>query len=934
MKRHLLLALCLFCGQLTSAGETAPVEEPLCVELESIAQEISLASTLLDVEQATHVVVRSGKWSDPQTWKEEQIPTAHARVRVPRDMVLTVDGIVKMPLDWLAIEGQVQFSHTQDTRLEVCTILVKRSGKLQVGTKQAPINPNCRAEIVFTPRSTAKFADPYDVAGGMVSLGTVEVFGATKTHFAHSTAAISQGTKSVTLANAVQGWRVGDELLFPAACQSERDERPTIKAISADGKTITLSQALASAHRSPELIGRPIPIGNMTRNVVFRSASVKELTDRGHLILMSHVGNELHGARFEGLGRTSTKKAHTLPEVRDGGKIDNGDNPIGRYAVHFHLRQSATRDLPPQHFVGNVIVDSPKHGLVNHGGYVIAEDNVSYAIHGSHFFAENGSEIGAFRRNLAVYSTGSGDTVRSRDSIYDFGHGGHGFWAQSPAVTIEHNYAFHHAGAAFSIFARPVYEFGQVVFFRSKNLPDHLRASASSELISSGSVPFTFAHNVGGNCAVGLELWNTNTYTESKHESLVEHSAFWDTREHGIFMPYTKDTVIRDTQLLHSSAGDVGATGLMVNQSTGGLTLERMTIAGYHYGVWCPSIGATRIAGCRLDNQVSLQLVTPVAAGRTTKIENNTFGGLLTKPIKDRCDYDLQPLNYSFRGDVSVVFERDELQLNDARFPGQTLYYPQQHPDAIPFADQSLPQLKGKSSQQLWDDFGLAIAGRLAPRTATKHPQVHGWVGAVPVDESNSSGNKPRHAGVKTIDQNLSAVSFVRSENGSGWNIERRKGDAATASTVLTYADNQPPRFELDNRIKLEIHPDDIKHGIMLCGLMYDKIGGVDTLCNMIVEKKDLEVDADGYVTVIHDFVDAVGNIEKKEYRFKVTDQATRRGANLNYYAQKNFNGEAGEQDDLASARPFKRGWIKWLVAGSTMSLAAGAAVLFWRRRR
>ena len=32
-------------------------------------------------------------------------------------------------------------------------------------------------------------------------------------------------------------------------------------------------------------------------------------------------------------------------------------------------------------------VDSPKHGLVNHGGYVVAEDNVTFAIQGSHVFA-------------------------------------------------------------------------------------------------------------------------------------------------------------------------------------------------------------------------------------------------------------------------------------------------------------------------------------------------------------------------------------------------------------------------------------------------------------------------------------------------------------------------------------------------------------------
>lgn len=929
--------LWLACSTGLAAPPQVTSEEPLCIELESVAQEISLAATLLDLEQTTHTVVKSGRWSDADTWHEGQSPIAHARVRVPRGTTLTIDTQLAPAIDWIAVEGELNFATDADTRLRVCTILVKRGGALKIASAAAPLAAEHSAEIVFLPRSSAKIPDRFDITGGLISLGTAEVYGAFKTPFALPVATLKSGQRTISFGESLVGWQAGDELLFPAACSDEQDERITIQSISADRKSVTLATPLKSAHRAPELIDRTIPIGNLTRNVMFRSERTEQLADRGHIIFMSHVGNEIHHARFAGLGRTSTKVAHTLPEIRDDGTIDNGDNPIGRYAVHFHLRQAASLKLPPQHFVGNVIVDSPKHGLVNHGSYVIAEGNVTYAVHGSHFFAENGSEIGAFRRNLAVYSGGSEDTIRSRDAVYDFGHGGHGFWTQSPAVTIEQNYAFHHAGAAFSIFARPVYEFGKVVFFRRENLPEHLREHGDSQLLSNGGVPFEFRHNVGAHAGIGLELWNTNTYNESEQSSLVEHCTFWDTRDHGIFMPYTLDTAIRDTKLLHSAKGDVAAIGLMINQSTNGLTLDRVLIAGYHIGVWCPTQGTTRITHCRLDNQHSLHLPTALAAGRVTTIENNTFGDVLARPIKDRVDYDLQPLDYSYRGDISVVFEYDDLQVRDARFVNQALYFPEQHPQCVPFTTRMVPDLAGKTTQQLWNEYNLVVGGRLAPANASKHAHVRGWIGAAPQSRS-ASDRTAKHAGASTIDGNLNRVSFVRDGQDAGWKLERRGDSAASSATKLTYVDKQPPKFTLDPRIKLEIHPDDVKHGIMLCGLMHDDIGDAKTVCNMIVEKKDLIIDDDGYVTVKHNFVDAVGNIDATEYRFKVTKDAVRRGPNLNYYAQKHF-GEASDAatlhvDDVREqASVLKRHRLvwTWFAAGGFLSAVLGAAV--WLRR-
>ena len=91
--------------------------------------------------------------------------------------------------------------------------------------------------------------------------------------------------------------------------------------------------------------------------------------------------------------------------------------------------------LDPHVVRNSVVIDSPSINRELRRSDMVAEDNVTFRIAGAHFVAENGSEIGAFRRNMAVRSAGSGEwALENRMSIYDFGHGGHGFWLQSSAV--------------------------------------------------------------------------------------------------------------------------------------------------------------------------------------------------------------------------------------------------------------------------------------------------------------------------------------------------------------------------------------------------------------------------------------------------------------------------------------------------------------------
>ena len=131
--------------------------------------------------------------------------------------------------------------------------------------------------------------------------------------------------------------------------------------------------------------------------------------------------------------------------------------------MHFHIRWGATYKQQPFVVRNCAVVGSPKLGIVNHGGYGLVDDNVTYKVRGSHFFTENGSEIGRFKGNLAVRSHGTGFDTGDDDGMpiprkyayhhpLNIGHGGHGFWLQGGGVDVTDNVSIGHSYSAFGFF--------------------------------------------------------------------------------------------------------------------------------------------------------------------------------------------------------------------------------------------------------------------------------------------------------------------------------------------------------------------------------------------------------------------------------------------------------------------------------------------------
>jgi G8 domain len=883
----------------------------------------SAALAQLDASRASHVAARSGDWSDPDTWSPG-VPTASARVVIPQDVTVTVKAPIAVAIDWVRVEGRLHFSPTDDSQLVVTTVFVTPAGTLSVGTADTTVDSGKTVQLLFPPRSAEiRRQDRFDILGGLIALGHVYLHGAPKAGFATPSNPLHRGVSALTFLTLPTGWKVGDTLLFPAADSASKDEQHRIASISDDGRTMTLSSPLTFRHVPPYGVRAEVPVGNLTRNVILASTETGTLHQRAHVMVMAHEPVHISGTAFRGLGRTTAVRPHTLPTVNDDGEVSAGANPVGRYAVHFHLVSGASRRLPPHIFTGNVIVDSPKHGLVNHGGYVVAENNVTFAIHGSHFFAENGSEIGAFRHNLAVFSRGSGEHIEGRQpGIGDFGHGGHGFWSQSPALVMEGNYAFHHAGPAYVIFAAPIEaaEGTQKVFFRGTdrianflrdNLDSPLRDMVTETQIPPTTIPFRFSVNVAAHSGRGLEVWHTNSVSNHDLQSIVEDCVFWKMRSAGIAITYGVNTVVRNSILLGSDPVGCsefaceGSVGITTDGGTRNLIIEHVHVARFSTGMRVPSRGTTQISKSSFDNKYNILLYPAQQPGRQTIVAGNTFARHRTGGE----DYHFLEGGL-FHGDVSMLFERDPLIVDDQRFPGKTIYRVNQYPAAIPFRHSGIPQLDGKTASEIRRAYGLAIGGVLAPRDATAMPGVGGLVGKPVNRPAEMADEETMLARMNTGLQTGSGKESYASNHDQGYgsdccNIHRivkglggeRTGwrflttrDRDKTITKLVYVDTSPPRFALDPRIKLEIHPDDVKYGFLIQGTLYDE-GAAPEIVRRAYNQ--LKV-ADGYVKIPFEYPDRAGNVFRQDYRLKVTPRAAKRGSNLFHDIQR----ASGEKRD------------------------------------
>jgi hypothetical protein len=353
--------------------------------------------------------VKSGPWSSPTTWDGQRTPKDGDRVLIGRKTKVSYDVDSPAVLRYLQVAGVLTFARDRNTTLNVGIISIQATDEysetafdchavvddskhepaageraaLEVGTLLDPIpHP-------FTARIRLHLTAGMDKKDGPAIVccdGRMDIHGAPMNRtWLQINKNAGPGDSSVVLAEAVTGWRVGDEVLVTGAKRtyaSVRREDPdassseTRRIAKIDGTTLYLDKPFAHEHLGEGEFH--CEAANLSRNVIVESADPK--TGRGHTMYHRHCAGGISYARFAHLGQ---------------------EGMLGRYPIHYHLVGTTMRGSS---VLGVAIVDSHNRWVTIHGThFVVVRDCVGYKSVGHGFFLEDATEVyNLLDRNLGV----------------------------------------------------------------------------------------------------------------------------------------------------------------------------------------------------------------------------------------------------------------------------------------------------------------------------------------------------------------------------------------------------------------------------------------------------------------------------------------------------------------------------------------------------
>jgi len=331
------------------AAVKALTDPPAHLDDAAMAKEHAALFALVPRAEATHVAVKDGSWFDPSTWSDGQIPSAGAKVLIPEAISVNYDGVSDASLFTVRVDGKLLFAPDRNTSMIVDTLVTAKTGLLQIGTSDHPIQDGVTANIIIADNGPIDVNwDPLLLSRGVISHGSTEIHGQEKTAFLKLAVDPVAGSTLLHFDDdaAQNGWKVGDKIVVTGTHISpeqqtsgdwvdigSQDEVRTIKAIV--GSAIVLDQPLTYDHNSPQADLKAY-VADYTRNVVIETQNANEVptTERGHVMFMHNPSVDVQNAEFFELGRTD--KSVRAVDAATATGITSDTNVKGRYALHLH----------------------------------------------------------------------------------------------------------------------------------------------------------------------------------------------------------------------------------------------------------------------------------------------------------------------------------------------------------------------------------------------------------------------------------------------------------------------------------------------------------------------------------------------------------------------------------------------------------------------
>lgn len=578
----------------------------------------------IDPSQATVTAVRSGLWSQTETWGGS-IPPAGSRVLIPGDLNVTLDCATER-LDWLQVDGGLIADSTVETAITAHTISTGMGSILEIGTEASPAL--CTVTFTDSPFYEHDFAQQ---GRGLLAMGAVEIHGVPKTH--------------------------ASEDGFPLDWSQKDDIRIL------EPHAVNLTRSVVFRSESKERRGH-VMFMNPSVNCCYASFIDLGRTDKSKPVSDPEAGdNSNPRARYSlHFHRTGA------PSPANGSRFD-----------------SEGRGRIVSQVVGCVVDGSPGWGFVNHVANVEFRQCIAIDVFGAGFATEEGDEAGAFIDCIAancvgLAKDGNPNNVKGIAEIADWGKAGDGFWLQSPLVETRNCTAYSCSGSGFNIF-----DFQFNIGGGHGSISEHLKwpitidpSRLPEPIVSDGPletrfVPCqVFSGNRSYECYQGLQRWSEKNPWNA-HASINDFlvNGFY---RNGVNLEYSCQNDLKSISV--SNGKNNSATG--IHSRNQNLVLSEFEISDCWLAIRVPTSGINSIRNGSISRcSLAFSLAGPESESFTLvdqcDISSVDFDVIATPNIKGRRFDNLVVFNLD-RGllikanGVSINGSNGEILLGQGRF--------------------------------------------------------------------------------------------------------------------------------------------------------------------------------------------------------------------------------------------------------------------------